>query len=138
MTAEEAIATRLLATSGVTSLVSTRVWMLKLPQAPTLPAIRVQLITEQTPKHLRGPIGTKPSRIQVDCYALESSGSDPYAAASAVADAVAAAIGFAPFTAGTVRVQSVEQMDRQPIYESEELRLVRMLLDYRVWSTPAS
>lgn len=135
MTVETALVTKLKATAGVTALVSSRVWLLRLPQTPTLPAIRVQLITEQNPKHLRGPIGTKPSRVQVDCYAEETSGADPYASVGTIADAVEAAIGLAPFTVGgALRVQTAERVDRRAMYESEELRMVRMLLDLRIWS----
>lgn len=142
MTVEGAIIARLKSLSTVTALVSTRVWMLKLPQKPTLRAIRVQLISESTTYSHDGRDRVVTSRVQVDSYAQESSGSDPYAGATEVADAVygdgsrtAATgldgyqgdIGSPPF-----RIRSIQRASRTSEYEPGELRLVKIRQDYMV------
>jgi len=88
VTPEQAILERILALSAVTALVSDRVFMLKLRQGETLPAVRVQLIDEGESQHLRGGAGIFQSRIQVDVYAAEDTGGDPYASASEIALAI--------------------------------------------------
>lgn len=88
MTVEEAVVARLLSLGAVTALVSTRVYLDKLPQSPTYPCLRVTLISEQGRTHLRGADALKPARVQVDAYARENSGVDPYALVATVAAAV--------------------------------------------------
>ena len=55
MTISDAVCHRLRDDAGVNAFVASRVYQLKLPQQPTLPAIRVQLISEPSVYHLRGP-----------------------------------------------------------------------------------
>lgn len=134
MSAEIAVRARLMATTAVTTLVSTRIYTLKLPDTPTYPAIRVQLIDEPQRKHLRGPHGLTRARVQVDTYVREAS-ADPYGTLHAIADAVKTALVFAPFTQGTVSVQSAERIDRRTLREADELNLLRMMQDFYVWSS---
>ncbi len=146
MTPEQAVVERILDISAVTALVSTRVYMLRLPQHSTLPAIRVQVIDDPGAYHLRGPNYPVTSRVQVDVYAAESSGSDPYSAAIAVAEAVdgdgrgpdaSGVSGWSGPTGGTtpLRVQLIQRVDRSVEYEADELREVRVRQDYMVtWS----
>lgn len=131
MSIESAVIARLKATAAVTALVSTRVWNLILPQKPTLPAIRVQIVTDPQIQHLRGSVDAAPARVQVDCYGAEANG---YAPVEAIADAVDTALTGEPFTSGGRKILSVERVDRRAMFEAGELRLVRMLLDYRIWS----
>lgn len=133
MSAEIAVRTRLLATSAVTALVSTRVYLMRLPDPVTFPAIRVQLVDDPQMKHLRGPLGITGARVQVDVYDEETA-TDPYGSVNEISQAVEAALVFAPFSAGTVYVQSAERIDRRALREAEELELVRMMQDFRVWS----
>lgn len=137
MSPEQAIVARLLATSAVTALVGQRVWLLKLPQKPTLPAIRVQLIDNPQGKHLRGPNRSTAARVQVDCYQAEGAAT-PYDTIVAVATAVNAALVNEPFDVSSVRVTNVEELDRRSLYEADELNLLRMFQDFRVWSRPVS
>lgn len=134
---EQAVLRKLLATAAVTALVSQRVYQLKLPQGPTYPAIKVQLIDRGATHHLRGGSKTFRTRVQVDSYAYEASGTDPYAVVSTVADAVFDALdGKAPFTTTSpsdLRVTGAFLIDRTPGYESEELKIVRLREDYWVW-----
>lgn len=143
MTIEEVICERLLALSPVTALVSTRVYMLRLPQRATLPAIRVQKISERGDNHFRGITNLYVSRVQVVATAAESSGADPYASANAVADAIqgdwlsgsppSGLSGWQAMAGGsppTIQVFFVERVDRRPMYEAEELRQVSVQQDF--------
>lgn len=139
MTPEEAVAARLEAIGAVTSLVSTRIYMLKLPQGPTLPAIRVQLIDDIKPYHLRGGTRCSRARIQVDAYADEASGGDPYASASEVAEAIHGddtGSGLSGWTGSigspAFEVLGIFRLDRDASYDPDHLRLVRMRQDYAV------
>lgn len=133
MTVEEAVIAKLKATAAVTTLVSTRVYMLKLPARPTLPAVRVQVISDPERKHLRGPHGGSEARIQIDAYVAETD-ADPYGKAASLAIAVNDALVYEGFTVGSVRVQCAERIDRRAMREADELNLVRILQDFRVWS----
>lgn len=138
MTVEEAICERLLADGTVLSLVSSRVYQLRLPQNPTLPAVRVQLIDVGDFYHLRGGDVMAVSRVQVDAYAMETSGGDPYATAASVADAVHAALNGQQFlvadSPASLQITGVFRVDRRPMYEPDELREVRLMQEYQVWS----
>jgi hypothetical protein len=147
MSPEEAVLARLLGISDLTALVSTRIYMLKLPQHPTLPAVRVQKIASVRDQHLRGPGHLYRTRVQVDAYAAESSGSDPYQAVSAVAAAIRGD-GLGESASGlwgwigdaggspSLRIYNAELVgDDDPFYEAAELRAVRIRQDYLIhWS----
>lgn len=134
MTVETAVRTRLAATGGVTTLVGQRVYQLVLPQKPTLPAVRVQLVDEPTFSHLRGVEQLTRALVQTDCFGAEASG---YAAVETLAAAVDAALTVEPFTVGTpaaIEIVFVERVSRRSMYESGELRQVRILQDFVIWS----
>lgn len=143
MTSELAICARLLATSAVTAIVGTRVWEIALPQEPTLPAIRVQLISDPVGYHLRGPDGASRSRVQVDAYVSERAASavdDPGANLNVLADAIDDCLGGQVFTAGSpieIRVTGVFRQNRSKMRETDELRYLRVMQDYIVWSKAA-
>jgi len=139
MSPEIAIARRLAATAAVNAIAGTRVYQLKLPQAPTLPAIRVQLVTDVPGHHLRGPDGLLRSRVQVDAYVAESG--DAYTTADGLAKAVDGALDGKTFDVSDgsspedrVTVAAALRVDRRTLYEAEELRLVRIQQDYVVWT----
>lgn len=138
MTVEEAVIARLVSDTAVDALVAGRVWNLILPESPALPAVRVQLIDAPASYHLRGGHLVERSRVQVDAYADVAGGGDPYASAVAVADAVHGALsGGPPFSLGSpadVVVLGAFRETRMPLYEPEELRLVRILQDYQIWA----
>lgn len=144
MTPEEATRLRILALSAVTAEVSTRVRLLRLHQHDTLPAIRVQVVDDLTSYHARGGSGHYRSRIQVDCFAKEASGTDPYADAVALAaavhgdDAGSGLSGWQGTVGGSpdaIQIHAMLRVDRMVSYESEELREVRCRQDYQVhWS----
>lgn len=136
MTVEMAVLTRLGQVAAVTAVVSTRIYYLKLPQTPRLPAIRVQLISDPKGHHLRGPDGTTGARVQVDLFVSESV-ADPYGSLSALGAAVSDALDGATFVVSDVRVTGAFQIDRAIEYEPPELRLLRERQDYTVWSKAA-
>lgn len=140
MTVEDAVVARLLSLVAVTTLVSTRVYLEKLPQSPTYPCVRVTLVSEVGEGHLRGADALKPATVQVDCYARELSGVDPYALVTAVAAAVHgddAGSGLSGWSgeigSPAARVRGCQRVDRRRYYDPEELRVVTMSQDYRVW-----
>lgn len=147
MTPEQAVLERLVDCSGVTDLVGSRIYLLKLPQRPTLPAIRIQRISSPRFQHLRGPLYPARSRVQVDTFAAESSGGNAHAQATAVAEAVRGD-GLGPGASGLwgwkgelgspaeFRVLNIEvAFDGDPEYLADELRAVRIRQDYFVhWS----
>lgn len=137
MTVEQAVRTKLLATSGVTTLVNQRVWMQTLPQQPTLPAVRLQLIDEVPEAHLRGVDDLMPARVQVDVFTGRNS-SDPYGVANTVMDAVTAALTPEPFAVSGRRIALALPQGRQPLFLAEEKQQIRMQQDFLVWSSPVN
>jgi hypothetical protein len=138
MTPEVAVRTVLANDAGVQALVAARVYQLKLPQSVTLPAVRVQLVDEPRAYHFRGEDALTAARVQVDTFASEKSGEDPYDIATTVADAVhAALVGAAKTDVGGVRhFSAVYELMRRPMYDAEDLREVRVLQDFWIWSVP--
>lgn len=125
--------------SDVTALVGSRIYLDKLPQNCTMPAVRVQLVDEPTDYHLRG--GQRDhARVQVDAYAREVSGGDTYATAMALANAIHgddAGSGLSGW-AGEVgspamTITGILRIDRTRDYDPEELRTLRQRQDYWVW-----
>jgi hypothetical protein len=143
MTVEEAIRARILMLSAVTAVVGTRVWLDKLPQSPIYPCARVQLIDDPASYHLRGPDGTTRARVQVDAYAKEGAGGDPYGQVTALAAAINgnglgdSATGLSGWR-GVIGSPAFEvtgcfRIDRTRRYDPEELRILTMSQDYYVW-----
>lgn len=140
MTAEEIVRARLLSMAALTAVVAQRVYLDKLPQSPVYPCVRVTLVSETGGAHLRGADRVKPARVQVDAYAREVSGVDPYALASVVADAVHgddAGSGLSGW-AGEIgspasRVQGCQRLERRRYYDPDELRVITVSQDYQVW-----
>lgn len=134
------MAARLLDITGVTTLVSSRVYVDKLPQRGDYPAVLVQLVHEPSDEaeHLRGGARRK-ARVQVDAYETEGNGVDAYTNVMALADAIRGddagsglsgwrgELGSPPFV-----VTGIHFIERRREYEPEELRLLRQRQDYWV------
>lgn len=138
MTPEEAVAARLLDIGAVTALVGARVYLDKLPQAGTYPAVLVQLISEPTDYHLRGGLRDR-ARVQVDAYVAEANGADSYTQVMALADAINgddAGSGLSGWTgelgSPALRITGILRVDRSRSYEPDELRLLRQRQDFLV------
>lgn len=82
---DAALRAKLVATSGVTTLVSTRIYPDELPQGTALPAIRYSLISDVPDRHVPG---FREARVQVSVYDDDPSPTD----ANTVAEAVISAI----------------------------------------------
>jgi hypothetical protein len=143
VTVEEAITARVEGLAAVIALAGDRVYLDKLPQSPTYPAVRVQLIDDPTTYHLRGPNGLSRARVQVDHYVHEDSGEDPYAAITALEAATKGdgkgtaatglsgwkgSVGSPPFA-----VRGCFRTNRLRRYDPDELRVLTMSVDYIVW-----
>lgn len=141
MSPELAVAERIGDIPAVTALVSDRIYVEKLPQKPTYPAVLVQLVHEPSIYHLRGGLRDR-ARVQVDAYAAEASGVDAYGQAIALADAIHgddAGSGLSGWAgsigAGAVDVHGILRIERTREYEPDELRLYRQRQDYWVFFT---
>lgn len=136
MRIEEAIVQRLDATPAVTTLATGGVWQLTVPQHEGRPSVRVQLIDEPRPGHLRGYASVLVARVQIDTFAgTTNSVPDAYTAVGDLAEAVAGALGPEPFYVGgspALRVLAVFREDRQP-FDPDEHGTYRMMQDFRVW-----
>jgi hypothetical protein len=149
MTVIEAVRTRLLQIDALTALVGTRIYALKLPQSPTLPAMRLQQIGREELTHLRGSTGIYRARVQVDAVTEEASGGDPYEEAHAVSDAAhgdgfdcenasglngwRGDIGSPAFT--ITGVLPVPSGGPREMVDPDELNQVKVMHDYFVWFT---
>lgn len=129
--------------AGMGTAAGARVYLMKLPESATYPAIRVQGIDDFGFVHLRGGgANLRRARVQVDAYSREASGVDPFTVASDLADEINgddAGSGLSGFlgTVGGLEIAGVLNVDRQPLYEADELRLVRVRQDFFVWYRPA-
>lgn len=133
MTISDALCQRLRGDAGVSGFVGTRVYQLKLPQQPTLPALRVQLVSEPTTYHLRGPVNAWQALVQVDAYASEFDPAfpDPYDQVERLATAVEQALSGVLATVDTIVIIGCFRVSRAPLYDPGALRLARILQEYR-------
>lgn len=140
MTAERAIGRYLASVPAIVAIVSTRVHESFLPQSATLPALCVQLISGPRTHHLRGSNQTIRTRIQVDSYVSEDpeSSSDPGDDVDALAQAVEDALDGQGFVIDTVEVTAALQSDRRKVRVADELRMLRVMQDFIVWSRVTS
>ena len=99
---EEALIAKLLATSGVTALVSTRVYAGARPQALDLPAVVLNLISANPSYSDDGEDGIQEDRIQLDCWA------ETYSAAKSLSRAVIDALSAFGGTVSGVNFQYIE------------------------------
>lgn len=129
---EAALLARLLATAGVTALVSTRINWLRRPQGEALPAIVLHRIDGAPDVHHGGASGLVVSRVQVDCWA------ESYGSAKAIARAVETAVTAQTFTQGATRFDVILIADERDSTFDETTPLFRTSLDLIVQSANAS
>lgn len=130
MTIEDGLVALLLADSGVSALVGTRIYPLKLPQDDGLPAIRFQRISGERVRTLDGPTGLVRPRIQIDAYGKT------YAEAKAVAEAVEALLDGYSGPAGTDQIEAVSletdrDLDENPLGEEAARVSMDFFVSYR-------
>ena len=129
---EAALIAKLLATAGVTAMVSTRINWSRRPQGAALPAIVLHRVSGTPDVHHAGASGLVVSRVQVDCWAVS------YGSAKAVARAVEAAITAQTFTQGAVRFDVILIDSERDDSTDETTPLFRTSLDLIVLSANAS
>lgn len=130
---EAALIAKLLASAGVTALVSTRINWLRRPQGSALPAVVLTRVSGQPDYHHGGASGLSVSRIQADCYGVT------YGSAKAVARAIEAAVTASSFTEGAVRFDVILlDAERDSTSEEGPDTLFRTSLDLMVHHANAS
>lgn len=129
---EAALIARLLATAGVSALVSNRINWSRRPQAEALPAIVLHRIDGSPDYHTQGPSGLIESRVQVDCWGAS------YGAAKALARAIDAAVSGARFTQGAIRFDAILIVDERDSTFDETTPIFRTSLDLMVHHASAS
>jgi hypothetical protein len=136
LTIEAGLVTKLTTTAGLTALISTRVYLERIPQGGTLPCLTYQRIS--TPRVLThdtsGSAGTAYPRFQFDAWAAT------YLSAKAITDALRAALnGFkGTITSGadTVVVQAA-LIDTETSAPDLEADLARVRSEYVIWHVEA-
>jgi hypothetical protein len=123
---------KLLATAGVTALVSTRINWSRRPQGSALPAIVLHRIDGAPDYHHAGASGLVQSRVQVDCWAAS------YGAAKAIARAVETAVTAQTFTQGATRFDVILIADERDSTFDETTPLFRTSLDLMIHHANAS
>lgn len=130
---EPALVAKLLASTGVTALVGTRINWSRRPQGEALPAIVLTRISGFPDVHHGGASGLVSSRVQVDCWAAS------YGSAKATARAVEAAITAKTFTQGAVRFDVILiDSERDSTFEATPDTLFQTSLDLMIQSASAS
>lgn len=64
-----ALRTRLQTNAGVSAMVGVKVFRGIVPEGTALPYIRMQVVSDPRPEHLKGYDSARVSRVQVDCFA---------------------------------------------------------------------
>jgi hypothetical protein len=129
---EAALIAKLLATAGITALVSTRINWSRRPQGAALPAIVLHRIDGTPDVHHAGASGLVVSRVQVDCWGAS------YGSAKAVARAVETAITAQTFTQGATRFDVILIDSERDDSTDETTPLFRTSLDLMVHHASAS
>lgn len=130
---EAALIAKLLATAGVTALVSTRINWLRRPQGEALPAIVLHRIDGTPDVTHGGASGLVVSRVQVDCWGAS------FGSAKAIARAVQTAITAQTFTQGATRFDVILIADeRDSTFDENNTPIFRTSLDLMIQSANAS
>lgn len=129
---EEAIFARLNASTGVTSIVGSRIHPARLPQNPTYPAITYRRISGRSDMHQSGLSGMGEGRIQISCWTeIAEQGGGDYPQAKDLREEVRLALaGFRGTTAG-VEIQSSDLTADLDLFE-EELGVHQAAMDFFV------
>lgn len=130
---EEGVYARLSGSTGVTSIVSTRIYPEELPQNPTYPALTYQRISGNSHFHQTGLTGLGEGRIQVTCWAQKAEkGGGDYPQVKDLREAVRLALAGFQGTAGGVDIRSVDFTNDLDIQteDNDRLGLKQNVLDF--------
>lgn len=127
----KALRTRLLAVSGVTDLVGTRIYPQWTPQNATLPAVVYQFIYGDNVGHMGAPSGLASARIEYACFA------DLQTTAFTVAEAIRTALDGWNGTVDSVEVHEIRLDSRYDEVEApgaatDQATYVH-IIDFSVW-----
>ena len=138
-TPADAVVVYLKADPALAAWVGTRIYQAHLPQSPLYPAIVVQSVSEPRTYHARGVTDLAQTRLQVDVYASETNGGNQQNVVDVAAYTVDARLSGRVFAAGTppLAVRGTFRANRLTFYEAED-RLLRVMLEYVLWSRPSS
>lgn len=138
MTIATALRAHLLADAAIAALVGTRIYPLRLPQKPQLPAIVLLRVSDVRPPILRGQASVAQERFQVDAWATTFDG------ATALGTLCRRRLegysgtwsdGASPETTVDVAIQF--ESDRDLFEEEINGGLCRHSADYFIWHTTA-
>ena len=136
MTVDTAIRERLLSLTPVTTLVSTRIYCVILPQGFNSPAIRVQRIGQLEEMHLRGPINVFRARVQVDSVGRTKAEVDAVDMAVQGDGLGSNATGLKGFKGNigspAFVIRAIVPADVRDMYDAEELRQYKVMRDFFV------
>jgi hypothetical protein len=127
---EEGLIQKLLATSGVTALVSQRVYPGSMPQASPLPSIVMNRVSGAPLYTDQGECGLASARVQIDCWA------QTYTGAKQVARAVITSLSAFAGTSSGFTFQYVMVDDERDFREggsNSNEYLFRTSIDLIVW-----
>ena len=127
---ESSISTFLLADAILSGLIASRLYPLKLPQKPTLPAVTYQRISGERVHDMSGASGLAEPRFQFDAWA------DKYLDAKSVADAIRKRLDGFKGLAETDTVQSALLESDRDFYE-DDVKIWRVSMDYFIGFTEA-
>lgn len=80
-TLRSALVKRLLAAPALSEAVGRKIHWGMVPQGTALPYVRLQVISDERPVHLKGYNGSRESRVQADCFAATNAQADTIAQA---------------------------------------------------------
>jgi hypothetical protein len=128
---EEALRSLIVANSGVTALVSTRVYWGLVPQAvQTQSWVRMNRITGNRDNHMQGPSGLVSSAVQVDCV------SNTYSGAKLTARAIVAVVNGYRGTSGSMAIQGIfirDERDGNEAATGDTATRFMTSLDLEIW-----
>jgi hypothetical protein len=126
MSLESELYARLSGYGGLSALVGTRIYPVRLPQNVALPAVTFQKVTAIRPSNFGVDTGDVRYRIQIDCWASAMPGET--AGANKVAAQVRAALKR--YRGGNIQDCFLE--NEQDFYD-DSAELYRVILDFVVW-----
>jgi hypothetical protein len=125
----KAIYTILSTNAGVSALIGTRIYPLKIPSNPTYPLITYQLIS-QPQVHTMDNKHYSNSRMQVDAWATT------FLSGQGLGDAIDSALnGYKGIVTSQENIHSCLQISRED-YHEEGTEDYRVSFDYSIWHVP--
>lgn len=135
---EEGVFARLSASTGVTSIVGSRIYPEELPQNPTYPALTYQRISGRSGFHQTGLSGMGEGRIQVTCWSRKAEkGGGDYPKVKDLREGVRLSLAGFQGTVAGVEIQSsdlVNDMDVQSA-DNDHLGLKQNVMDFYIRHT---